>query len=310
MFLSWLNSKRVIFHHGWDYNNGRFEVIERAFPNLKIVTAKYFRGFDTYFLVLLVIRLAALLIPHGMRRVRSSEIIWKLLLRVSAIEEITITSFYSPTNRGLVLASKKLGIRIREFQHGVLYQGHEGYKNLFSGKENLIDIFIVWSKEEQNWLSQTNYLGDIVINAKLNRTKEARRFNYVDSRIKIVMVDQVDVSEELFRLSEWLYGHSLCIKKHPRSPSQIQIDNILSCPTIIPYNTPALYAGVYSTMIIEKFNEGYMVALIKGHKKSFVLVRLLSDYLIYQDEVISVYHKTKLKGNYDAESGILAFNYC
>ena len=67
----------------------------------------------------------------------------------------------------------------------------------------------------------------------------------------------------------------------------------------MPEDVPILFAGVYSTMIIEKFNEGYMVALIKGHLKSLVLVRFLSDYLIYEDEVIKVFYKTKLSGKHD-----------
>ena len=155
--------------------------------------------------------------------VNSSSIIWKLILGISTIEEITITSFYSPTNRGLVLASKKLGIKIREFQHGVLYPGHDGYENLFSGKDNTIDTFIVWSREEKKWLSQTNFKGDIVINTELNRTRETRSFDYVGSNINIVLIDQVDVSEELHSLSRWLYGHSIYLRIHPRSPSGFKL---------------------------------------------------------------------------------------
>ncbi|GEM_PF-5828358 len=238
-------------------------------------------------------------------RYRGFVLFWRWYLkRFTQLKEIHLINSYSKLQSALILVSIEKDLAIVEYQHGHIYPSHPGYQKSVSNFLNYSKSeLVVYSYLYVHYLkSMPNFSEINVVYKKYNLNLFHAEVSGVRCRYVFILQDKPTSLKLLSEFSSILSinGYNVGLKFHPRHRFDIpedllmveRVEEIKDLRTCL--SKEVIFVGVYSTVLVDLFLNGYRVLLSAEDKRSRELIDFfmfsamdgleiekLDNYLIY-----------------------------
>ena len=212
------------------------------------------------------------------------KIIWFLFLKkFKCVKTIKLTDSY--LKRELISESKKRGIVIHEYQHGLILPAHIGYFDFINCTNLNFSPDLIFSKKNKKYepcslsvkkLKEINSISNrLNIQLKFRNVKNMSTY-CVEEKVNIILINQPSISKLCYSLYRTLSSMNVnvLIKNHPSQKNNLNFNYVSSIDDYTNQNV--LYVGWYSTLLLELINLEQNVYLFKEPLNYFE--GFISDY--------------------------------